>query len=138
MMKGPGVVTLGVFLLFACGKRVATISPGPIPGTTETKLDMPTGRSLAFDVYVDKYKHDGTNALRMQVSLLKNGAVVASTECEGSSFRGRSGNGCQSLSQNNCPIMAPEGGADTVRVVTRFAESRAISVEGVEIRVKEK
>ena len=110
---------------------------GAVPGTSDIQLDMPTGRALKFDLYVEKYERQGENELRLQVSLLRGGAVVASTECSGASFRGRSSGGCQSTFHNSCPITAPDGGADTVRVATRFAKPTPITLVGLELRVHE-
>lgn len=132
------MVALAVFVLLACGKKVATVRPGPVPSQSEIALDVPAARTISFDVYIEKYHHDATNDLRLKVSLLRGGAVVASTECSGSTFRSKSRSGCQSTQLGACPIMAPVGGADRVRIETRFAEASAITIEGLEIRVRDR
>ena len=136
--KGPLLVALAVFVLIACGKKVATVRVGRPPSTNDVKLEMPTGRAIAFDVYVDKHDRDGENELRLQVSLLKGGNVVATKECTGMRFSGRSTSGCQATSMHNCPITAPEGGADTVRIETRIAATTRLVLDGVEVRIRER
>lgn len=107
-------------------------------GTTEeAPLVLTPGSGVSFAVYVARHSYSGKNHVLLDVALLKQGAVVASTRCQGFEMEGMSGSGCQTTHANrDCALRAPADGSDAVRITTRLEREGSFEYEGLEVRVQ--
>jgi hypothetical protein len=118
-----------------CGSTVATLSYETIGTTKEASLVLSAGDAVGFSTHADRYSYDGTNAVMLDAELLKGGLVVERLTCRGFDLEDNSGSGTGSTRHLMCPMTAPAGGADTVRVGTRLENTSPATFEGFEVRV---
>ncbi|MBX3210967.1 MAG: hypothetical protein KF850_02945 [Labilithrix sp.] len=137
-MRRGYVIAASVFVLFACGKTVATLGYEHVGTVKETPLALPPGAKVRLAVRAESYSYFGRNHVMLDAELLKDGAVVAKMSCQGFEFEGGSGSGCKSTHYNSgCSITAPPGGADALRVGTRMENGNGASIEGLSVLVKQ-
>jgi hypothetical protein len=127
-------------LIFAgssgCGETVAEVRLPSLGAVAEAPVAAPADTWLGFAVHLDRYDYVGRNYVLVDAELLRDGAVVASTQCRGFEFEGGAGSGCQTTEHARaCGVTVPEGGVDTVRLSARLESGNTAHVEGLSVRV---
>ena len=135
---GPYLTCLLFGALLACGKTVATVRLAGVGATGEARIALAAGADLGFAVHADKYSYSGPNHVMVHAELLRGGSVVQTMTCAGFELEGGAGSGCGATHQSaECSMTVPPGGADTVRVKTSLENDNELSIEGLEVRIKQ-
>ena len=107
-----------------------------VPVEARATLPGPSTRTVA--VAADVVKWSGRSCLMLDVEAFRGDARVAQVSCCG--WRPKRGSTGSAMivyrTTSDCDLAIPAGGADRVKVATRFSHPGALSFEGLEIRIE--
>jgi hypothetical protein len=104
----------------------------------EARAALPGPATLTVAVAADVVKWSGSSCLILDVEAFRGDTRVGQVSCCG--WRPRRGSTGSALivyrTTSDCDLALPAGGADRVKVATRFSRPGALSLDGLEVRIE--